>query len=32
MFYLDEQMKWLLNVGTTEARAAHILRVMQDNT
>ena len=32
MFYLEEQIKWLLNVGTTEARAAHILRVMQNNS
>ena len=30
MFYLEEQMKWLYNVGTTEARASHILRVIQN--
>jgi len=31
MFYLKRQKEWLLNVGTTEARAKHIISVIKDN-
>jgi len=31
MFYLNRQREWLYNIGTTEARANHILTVIKDN-
>ena len=29
MFYLEEQIKWLYNIGTTEARAKYIIKVIK---
>jgi len=32
LFLLEQQRHWLLNVGTTEARAKHLLKILENET
>ena len=31
MFYLEKQLEWLINIGTTEARAREIIKIIEKN-